>query len=148
MASFERAQPWSLPSKGKRDEVLIRRKNGTEFWAEINVTPFQDPNGKIVGTLCTFTDIQDRKKSETLQSALYRIAEKTHSSADLLEFYGSVHAIISELMSAKNFYIALYDSSTQMMEFPYFVDEVDPPPQPRKVGKGLTSFVLRTGNRC
>ena len=134
-----------LPSKGKRDEVLIRRKNGTEFWAEINVTPFQDPNGKIVGTLCTFTDIQDRKKSETLQSALYRIAEKTHSSADLLEFYGSVHAIISELMSAKNFYIALYDSSTQMMEFPYFVDEVDPPPQPRKVGKGLTSFVLRTG---
>ncbi len=134
-----------LPGKVERDEVLIQRKNGTQFWTEINVTPFRDPNGKVVGTLCTVTDIQERKKSETLQSALYRIAEKTHSSADLLEFYGSVHAIISELMSAKNLYIALYDSSSQMMEFPYFVDEVDPPPQPQKIGKGLTAYVLRTG---
>lgn len=126
-------------------EILVRRKDGSRFWTEINATPYRDTGGRIIGTLGAVTDIQERKRAETLQSALYRIAEKTHSSVDLQEFYGSVHAIISELMSAKNFYIAFYDSSSHMLSFPYFVDEVDPPPQPKKIGKGLTDYVIHTG---
>lgn len=131
--------------KVERYEALMKRKDGTRFWTEINATPFLDNAGRIIGTLGAVTDIQDRKRAETLQSALYRIAEETHSSVDLQQFYGAVHAIVSELMAAKNFYIALYDSSRQMLSFPYFVDEIDPPPQPKKLGKGLTDYVLRTG---
>jgi PAS domain S-box-containing protein len=134
-----------MRGKVERYEILVMRKDGSRFWTEINATPYRDTNGKIIGTLGAVTDIQERKRAQTLQSALYRIAEKTHSSIDLQEFYGSVHRIISELMSAKNFYISLYDSSNRMLSFPYFVDEVDPPPQPKKIGKGLTDYVLRTG---
>jgi PAS domain S-box-containing protein len=134
-----------LLGKLERYEVFMTRKDGTQFWAEINATPYRDTDGKIVGTLGAVTDIQERKRAETLQSALYRIAEKTHSTVDLQEFYSSVHSIINTLMSAKNFYIALYDASTQILSFPYFIDEVDLQPTPKKLGKGLTEYVLRTG---
>jgi len=47
-------------------------------------------------------------------------------------------------MPAENFYIALYDPATELVSFPYFVDKYDPPPQPRKTGKGITEYVLRS----
>ena len=48
-------------------------------------------------------------------------------------------------MYARNFYIALYDSNSQSLSFPYFVDEQDGVPEPRKLGRGLTEYVLRAG---
>jgi PAS domain-containing protein len=50
------------------------------------------------------------------------------------------------MMPARNFYIALFDAPTEMISFPYFVDEqTDEWPAPRPVGTGLTGVVLRTG---
>jgi K+-sensing histidine kinase KdpD len=48
-------------------------------------------------------------------------------------------------MKTDNFYIALYDSQTNIISFPYFVDEFDSPPKPCTLGRGLTDYVLRTG---
>src|SRR3989454_8566041 len=48
-------------------------------------------------------------------------------------------------MPAKNFYIALYDAASGMLSFPYFVDEYDTDFPAKKLGKGLTEYVLRTG---
>ncbi|MCJ7485549.1 MAG: PAS domain S-box protein, partial [Candidatus Aminicenantes bacterium] len=46
---------------------------------------------------------------------------------------------------AGNFYIARYDDREDLISFPYFVDEEDTPPAPKKPGKGLTEYVIRTG---
>ena len=80
-------------------------------------------------------------------SALYKISEAAHSAPDLLGLFPLIHAVISEMLPAKNFYVALYDSSTDLITFPYYIDEFDPPPPPRKLreGRGLTDVVLRTG---
>jgi two-component system cell cycle sensor histidine kinase/response regulator CckA len=48
-------------------------------------------------------------------------------------------------MNARNFYIALYDPQAQLLSFPYFVDEEDPTPTPKPLGRGLTEYVLRSG---
>jgi two-component sensor histidine kinase len=48
-------------------------------------------------------------------------------------------------MPAKNFYIALYDYDKEILSFPYFADEYDKTPAPKRLGKGLTEYVLRTG---
>jgi PAS domain S-box-containing protein len=48
-------------------------------------------------------------------------------------------------MPANNFYISLYDSVHSILSFPYFVDEFDTPPEPKRLGRGLTEYVLRTG---
>src|SRR3989442_12386669 len=61
------------------------------------------------------------------------------------ELFGAIHRIVGELMPAKNFYIALYDAASGMLSFPYFVDEYDTDFPAKKLGKGLTEYVLRTG---
>src|SRR5437667_5626828 len=50
-------------------------------------------------------------------------------------------------MPAKNFYVSLYNEKDDRLEFPYFVDEYDTARDipPRKLRKGLTEYVLRTG---
>ena len=48
-------------------------------------------------------------------------------------------------MPATNFYIALHDPEADLVSFPYFVDEQDERPEPFKPGRGMTGYVLRTG---
>src|SRR2546430_14473194 len=48
-------------------------------------------------------------------------------------------------MPANNFYIALYDAESDIISFPYFVDQYDSDFPPKRPGKGLTEYVLRTG---
>src|SRR3989475_11712752 len=48
-------------------------------------------------------------------------------------------------MPATNFYIALADDKAGTLEFPYFVDEEESPPPAQKFGRGLTEYVLSTG---
>ena len=88
----------------------------------------------------------ERERSEKLQSALYRIASLTSAATDLDEFYRSIHNIVSELMEAGNFYIAVLSEDGERIEAPYFVDEEDEtPPPPEAWRGGLTEYVLRTG---
>jgi len=48
-------------------------------------------------------------------------------------------------MPATNFYFSLYDSSTGLLSFPYFIDEYDECPAPQPLKKGLTEYVLLSG---
>jgi len=94
-------------------------------------------------------DVKRGREAQTrarqLQAATYRIAQVAMSATRLEELLSTIHEIVSELMPAKNFYIALYDEATDLITFPYFVDEVDPPPASRRPGRGITEYVLRTG---
>jgi diguanylate cyclase (GGDEF)-like protein/PAS domain S-box-containing protein len=86
-------------------------------------------------------------RSLALQAALFKISEAAHSAPDLDGLFRSIHGVVGELIPANNFYVALYDEGSDLVSFPYFVDEHDPPPAPRllKDGRGLTDAVLRTG---
>jgi two-component system, cell cycle sensor histidine kinase and response regulator CckA len=90
-------------------------------------------------------EIDRHRQSEVLQSALYQISEKASQAEDMDALYKAIHGIISSLLYARNFYIALTDASGQTLSFPYFHDEFDAPPKPEKLGRGLTEYVLRTG---
>ena len=48
-------------------------------------------------------------------------------------------------MYARNFYIAIYDAPTELLSFPYFVDERDTAPATKKLGRGLTDYLIRSG---
>ncbi|MEW5902012.1 MAG: PAS domain S-box protein, partial [Acidobacteriota bacterium] len=87
----------------------------------------------------------ERKRMEKVNESIFKIAEATNSSKNLEELFHSIHQVIARLMPANNFYIALYDAQADVLSFPYFVDEIDPTPSPKKPGRGLTEYVLRTG---
>ncbi len=99
----------------------------------------------IRGRAWYFRDITDSVKSERLQAALFRISQLSRNADNLQSLYASVHAVVGELMSAKNFYIATHDAVTDQLHFPYFVDAHDPQPPTVAAGRGLTAYVLRTG---
>ncbi|HEX4627818.1 MAG TPA: PAS domain S-box protein [Gemmatimonadales bacterium] len=101
--------------------------------------------GKSVGRVWSFRDVTERQRAERIQLATYRISEAAHAAGNLKELFGAIHRIVGELMPAKNFYIALYDATTGLLSFPYFVDEYDQDFPPKRLGKGLTEYVLRTG---
>ena len=81
----------------------------------------------------------------TLQS-LNVISQSVALRADLNELYRVVHQQIRKLLGELTFFIALYDSTTNMVEIPYLFemgsDHVITPP-PFELGVGLTSVVIR-----
>jgi PAS domain S-box-containing protein len=101
--------------------------------------------GKSVGRVWAFRDVTEQKRAEQIQLATYRISEAAHAAPNLQELFRAIHRIVEGLMPAKNFYIALYDPATELLSFPYFVDEVDAHVPPKRLGKGLTEYVLRNG---
>ena len=124
-------------------EIQLNRKNRDSIFIEVNSSTIAYENRPAA--LVVIRDITQRRKTETLRESLLRISAAASSSDSLDELFRSIHMIIADLMPAKNFYIALHDPQTDILSFPYFVDEFDPPPAPKKPGRGLTEYVLRTG---
>ncbi len=89
-------------------------------------------------------EVEERQRGELLQAALFRIAELGSASDSLESFYTSLHRVVGRLLYAENFYIALLSSSGAEIEFPYSVDQNDARRPSRKLGRGMTEYVLRT----
>ncbi len=91
-------------------------------------------------------EVHERQASERLQAALFRIAELTSTAVSMYDFFAAVHAVVGELLYAKNFFIVLLADEGTAFEFPYAVDEHDSGAffQKRTLRRGLTEYVLRT----
>jgi len=100
---------------------------------------------EVRGRSWFFRDVTNSLKAERLQAALFRISRLSRDAESLESLYAAVHAVVGELMSAKNFYIATRDPGANELAFPYFVDELDPTPPVVNSGGGLTAHVIRTG---
>jgi diguanylate cyclase (GGDEF)-like protein len=91
-------------------------------------------------------EILERQKVESLQQALFEISELSINIEDDMDsFYRILHDIIARLISAPNCYIASLDSNKEYLEFPYYNDTSGEPALKRKLGLGLTEYVIRSG---
>src|SRR5437667_9272170 len=99
----------------------------------------------VLRALDTKRSLAAQARAHQLQTATYRIAQVAITAPGLEELLPAIHQIVDELMPAKNLYIALYDAATDLLSFPYAVDEYDSDFPSKKPGKGLTEYVLRTG---
>lgn len=120
-----------------------KKKNGELIDVEVALNSVLLQGKKLIQA--TVRDISERVYAEKLQSVIYKISEAAQTSEDITNLYKNLHEIISELFPVKNFYIALYDEKQDLLTFPYFVDEFDPPQPPKKLGRGMTEYVIRKG---
>ncbi len=95
---------------------------------------------------------QQLERSENLQRALFAISDLASSEDDMPAMLRRIHAIVSSLMYAENFFIVLYDAERDTIRFLYYIDVEDPvPPGERQemplsaIEYTLTWYVLRDG---
>jgi PAS domain S-box-containing protein len=116
-------------------------RDGGQLTAHLSSQTFQVAGEAYFLTVTR--DITEQRRSERAQ---YRIADAAGARGTLQAMLKRVHEIVAELMPAPNLYFALYDAPTQMLDFPYYADEHgDVPVGPEPAGRGLTAYVLRTG---
>lgn len=121
------------------------RKDGKIIWFEQRNIPIYDENGNLIAIEGIAQDVTEKKNAEMLKQVIFEIAQAANSVISLKDLYLEVHRIIKTIMSANNFYIALYDENQDLISFPYFIDEIDPQPEPRKPKRGFTEYVLTSG---
>ena len=90
-------------------------------------------------------EVAQRRRMEKAHNILYEIALSVSRVSGIDEFYSIVQGQVNKLMHARNFYIAAYNRETDTISFPYFSDEQEVAPAPRKMGIGLTDYVVKTG---
>lgn len=96
-------------------------------------------------------EVGERRRAEQVQHALYQIADLSASALETDALAASLHRIVGELMTAKNFLIALTHPDSGEISIPYFADEKDAldgtttAPRARfPFGIGMVSYVLQT----
>ena len=129
------------PSKS---EYRIITRDGRIIWISDESHLVRDRSGKPLFWQGVMVDITARKLAEQIQQMTYRISHAVVSTTSLDELYPSIHSILGELMPVENFYIALYDSATDLISFPIYVDLYDQQPLPAKPVHGLTEYLMRT----
>ena len=121
----------ALERKQSKDELEARVRLRTQELAAANSGLQQE--------------VLERQRSERLQAALFHLAQLATADIDENEFYERTHAVVGELINAENFFIALLSADRQKLAFPYYVDAGVRKAQERPLGRGLSEYVLRTG---
>jgi diguanylate cyclase (GGDEF)-like protein len=80
-----------------------------------------------------------------IQKTIYGITQAAIADKGINDLYHSIHSFIGELIPAENFYIALLDPATNLISFPYYVDQYDQAPIGQTPLQGFTGYVIRTG---
>ncbi|MEW6411730.1 MAG: PAS domain S-box protein [Candidatus Zixiibacteriota bacterium] len=136
-----------VPNATTEREYRIRRKDGQYRWILDLCQNVADSSGKPIYVQGSLYDITERKRMERVQSALFKISEATSLASNLEELLKTVHGILGTLIDTTNFYVALYDATTDHYTFPYVVDEFSDATElkPEQLKKTLTDYVRRTG---
>ncbi|MGE8281265.1 MAG: GAF domain-containing protein, partial [Stenotrophomonas sp.] len=87
-------------------------------------------------------EIVVRRRAELLQAALFNISELAMMGHGRAEFYQQLHGIISGLLDASNFYVAMLTNGGTGIEFVYSVDRYNRERAPRAFSDGLTEYTV------
>ena len=118
--------------------------SGMKRWNLTTKVPFRDPGGKILGIVGIGKDITERKRKETEVQVLSEITQGIVSTSNLDELMMLIHNSLGKVVYAENFFVALYDTKTDLFSFPYFVDKFDQTPAPVSMKKSCSAYVFRT----
>ena len=129
----------------ERFEYRLRRKNGTKIWVSENARVVRDGSGKIVAYEGTMEDITDLKRAEVERQVTFEIIRGVNVTDNLDDLLYLIHQALKKVLYAENCFVALYEPSSEMFHFTFFVDQFDQAPPPQQVGRSCTAYVYRTG---
>lgn len=105
-----------------------------------------DPVIRLFARSCgACRDYERSRAMEKMRGMMVQLSEASATAGDLRSFCEQAHDILKRQLPADSMYVAIRNRTSGLIEFPYFVDEKDPHPQPRPPEKGLTDYVLDLG---
>ena len=125
----------------KNCELKIKRKN-----KEIRTVLISADHLEINEERCILSMIQDVTEetiANNTREVLFDISDAAFKTKDLSSLYPKIHKSLNKVLNAVNFYIAIYDKATDIINFPYFYDEKDKYASSKKFGNGLTEYALK-----
>lgn len=141
-----RHELWNETIESFTFEKRTLHKDGHFLWGRVTSSLVSDTNGKPQFSIEMFEDITDQKYSDKLRDSIYRISQATISASSLEELFTLIHKIVGEIMPVENFYIALYEASSNLLHFPFFMDQFEEAADPIEPGHGLSDYVMRKGH--
>lgn len=135
----------ALQKNGVTKGVMsVQTKTGeTRIWEFTNTLRTEGVTIPIVRGVAH--DVTERKRAEAERRLIFEIVQGLTTTLNLDELLKLIHHSIGKILDAENCFLALHDPTTNLMHFEFWVDKFDPVPSPRPVGKGFSSYVLRTG---
>ena len=82
-------------------------------------------NDETVAHLGIYRDITAERKNQLLQEILYHISTAALKQYDIKEIYPIIVHELSKIWDTNNFFIALYDKTSDTLSLPFFADEKD-----------------------
>src|SRR5690242_71049 len=122
----------------------LRNKSGEWRWFRVAAANRLGERG-AGGVIVSYSDIHDLHRMESERQVISDIVRGLNETANLDQLLGQIHEALKKVVKAENFFVALYDAAAEMFEFPFFVDEFDPPPPPQRLSHSCMAYVFRTG---
>lgn len=91
------------------------------------------------------TDQSHVFRSEMITRTMHDISHAVNTTESLDDLFCMIHKALGSLVDVTNFYIAFYDDKSNLITFPYLVDEMNEDPSPVEADdeKSLTVQVIR-----
>ncbi len=116
----------NLATNNKQEIRQTIRKD--KFGNKIHVTLVATAilmNDEIIAHLGIYRDITTERKNQLLQEILYNISTAALKQYDIKEIYPIIVQELSKIWDTNNFFIALYDKTSETLSLPFFADEKD-----------------------
>ncbi len=90
------------------------------------------------------TDMTPVYRSEVVTTILHKISHAVNIEVSLDDLFHTIHESLGRVIDVTNFYIALYDAKSNLITFPYLVDEMneDSSPVVADDSKSLTAQII------
>jgi len=122
-------------------ELQVKRKSGEKRTVVISADYLEINEERCV--LSIIQDVTEETVANNTREVLFDIADSAFRVKDLSSLYPEIHKSLRKILNADNFYIAVYNKSTDIIDFPYYHDEKDEYAPSKKFGNGLTEFALK-----
>src|SRR5580692_1179992 len=121
-------------------ESEIRRKDGTRIWISEKARAVRGESGAVVSYEGTVENITERKRSEFERQATTDIVHAISATDGIDDMLASAHFALKKVLNAENCFIALYEPSSGVFHFPFFVDRFDSTPAPKMVWRSCAAY--------
>jgi len=105
-------------------QTLRKDKSGNKIHVSLVAASIVIDN-EIVAHLGIYRDITTEWKNQLLQEILFNISTAALKQYDIKEIYPIIVHELSKIWDTNNFFIALYDKTSETLSLPFFADEKD-----------------------